>query len=177
MLTERYKPKPIEPDVVWAPIPGTSQELAIDSRCNELLFTGTRGPGKTECQLMKFRRRVGIGYGMYWRGVIFDREYKHLDDLVNKSKRLFSKFMDGGEFLEVLSSYKWVWPTGEELLFRVFDKKTDYDKYHGQGYPYQGWNELTKYPHLLFYNMVATLCHKFLLNRKLNSGCQNQFHM
>jgi hypothetical protein len=158
MLTERYKPKPIEPDVVWAPIPGTSQELAIDSRCNELLFTGTRGPGKTECQLMKFRRRVGIGYGMYWRGVIFDREYKHLDDLVNKSKRLFSKFMDGGEFLEALSSYKWVWPTGEELLFRVFDKKTDYDKYHGQEYPYQGWNELTKYPHLLFYNMMISCC-------------------
>src|SRR3569833_2524783 len=135
-----------EPNVVWSPIPGSSQEYAITSRASHTLYTGSRGPGKTDCQLMRFRMRVGVGYGKFWRGVIFDREYKHLDDLVSKSKRWFPLFNDGAHFLESSAHYKWVWPTGEELLFRVFKKLSDYDNYHGQEYPFIGWNELTKYP-------------------------------
>jgi hypothetical protein len=69
-------------DVVWEPIPGSSQEFALDSRCDHTLYHGTRGPGKTITQLMRYRRNVGIGYGSYWRGIIFDREFKNLSDLV-----------------------------------------------------------------------------------------------
>src|SRR5262245_40824371 len=90
---------------VWTPIPGSSQELALDTRCHHTLYTGARGPGKTDTQLMRFRRRVGVGYGEFWRGIILDREYKNLDDLVAKSKRWFLKFQDGAKFLESASSY------------------------------------------------------------------------
>lgn len=134
-----------EPKIVWAPIPGTSQEFALDTRCNITLFHGTRGPGKTDTQLMRFRRRVGIGYGPFWRGVIFDRRYKNLDDLVSKSKRWFYKFGDGARWLQSTSEYKWVWPTGEELLFRSIEHADSYYDYHGQEFPFIGWNELTKY--------------------------------
>ena len=113
-------------DEVWKPIPGTSQELAIDTRCHHTLYTGARGPGKTDCQLMRFRRRVGQGYGTFWRGIIFDREYKNLEDLIVKSKRWFNLFDDGASFLQSASSLKWVWPSGEELLFRVAEKESDY---------------------------------------------------
>lgn len=149
----------IEPQtrpVVWAPIPGSSQELAVDSRCQHTFYTGTRGPGKTDAQLMKFRRRVGLGYGAFWRGVIFDREYKHLDDLVAKSKRWFNRFNDGAQWQSSTAAYKWVWPTGEELLFRVIKKIDDYDSYHGQEYPFIGWNELTKYPNCQLYDMMMS---------------------
>jgi hypothetical protein len=95
---------------------------------------------------MRFRRRVGIGYGQYWRGVIFDREFKNLSDLVNQSKREFKRFNDGAKFLASAQEYKWVWPTGEELLFRHVKKLEDYDDFHGHEYPFLGWNELTKYP-------------------------------
>ncbi len=63
----------VDPDVIWEPIPGSSQEFALDTRCHHTLYTGARGPGKTDTQLMRFRRRVGCGYGSYWRGAIFDR--------------------------------------------------------------------------------------------------------
>lgn len=132
--------------VVWEPIPGSSQELAVDTRCHHTLYHGTRGPGKTITQLMRFRRRVGLGYGSYWRGIIFDREYKNLSDLVAQSKRFFLAFGDGAKFLESASEYKWVWPTGEELLFRHVKKLSDYDGFHGHEYPFIGWNELTKHP-------------------------------
>lgn len=132
-------------NTVWEPLPG-SQELALDSRCHHTLVCGTRGPGKTDVQLMRFRKRVGQGYGAFWRGVIFDREYKNLDDLVNKSKRWFLQFNDGAKFLESAKDYKWVWPTGEELLFRTAKADEDYWDFHGQEFPFIGWNELTKYP-------------------------------
>ncbi|UCE07578.1 MAG: terminase, partial [bacterium] len=133
-------------DVVWSPIEGTSQELAIDTRCHHTLYTGTRGPGKTCTQLMRFRRRVGLGYGKFWRGVIFDREFKNLSDIIAQSKRFFPEFNDGARFLESPSELKWIWPTGEELLFRYVKKLGDYDNFHGHEYPFIGWNELTKHP-------------------------------
>jgi hypothetical protein len=112
---------------------------------------------------MRFRRRVGIGYGSFWRGIIFDREYKNLDDLVHKSKRWFPQFDDGAKFLEAAKDYKWVWPTGEELMFRVAKKEADYWNYHGQEFPFIGWNELTKYPSPKLYDdMMSTNRSSFL---------------
>ena len=143
-------------DIVWQPIPGTSQEWAITSPCDITLFTGTRGPGKSDTQLMRFRRHVGQGYGPFWRGVIFDRHYKNLDDLVSKSKRWFSKFEDGCKFLESKSDYKWVWPTGEELMFRSAETVADYSDFHGQEFPFIGWNELTNYQTLDLFDMMMS---------------------
>lgn len=135
----------IDYKIVWEPIPDSSQELAIDSPCDHTLYHGTRGPGKTATQLMRFRRYVGLGYGTYWRGVIFDKEYKHLGDIIEQSKKFFSLFNDGARFLSSASELKWVWPTGEELLFRHVKKESDYDSFHGHEYPFIGWNELTKH--------------------------------
>ena len=93
-------------DVVWEPIPGSSQELALDTRCHHTLYHGARGPGKTITQLMRFRSRVGKGYGSFWRGVIFDKEFKNLADLVTQSRRFFNQFGDGAKFLSSASEYK-----------------------------------------------------------------------
>jgi hypothetical protein len=135
----------VKDGIVWKPLKG-SQTLVMSCPANIILYHGTRGPGKTDAQLMRFRARVGQGYGRFWRGVIFDREYKNLDDLVSKSMRWFPLFKDGAKFLASKSDYKWVWPTGEELLFRAVKADSDYWGFHGQEFPFIGWNELTKYP-------------------------------
>lgn len=144
-------------EVVWKPISGSAQELGLSAPCNHILLHGGRGWGKTEIQLMRFRARVGLGYGTYWRGIIFDLEYKNLDDLVTKSKRLFRLFDDKARFLESTSQYKWVWSTGEELLFRQAKTESDYWNYHGHEYPFVGWNELTKYPHGKIYKKMLSI--------------------
>ncbi len=133
-----------KPEIIWRPLPG-SQSIAIDSRCDHTLYEGARGPGKTVTQLMRFLRHVGKGYGQFWRGVIFDLEFDHLGGLVAESKKWFGKFGDGAKFYESFSAYKWVWPTGEELLFRHVKKIADYEGFHGHEYPFLGWNELTKH--------------------------------
>ncbi|HWV45501.1 MAG TPA: hypothetical protein VN039_05660 [Nitrospira sp.] len=143
------------PRVVWSPLPG-SQTLALCCPAHILLYHGTRGPGKTDSQLMRFRRRVGQGYGRHWRGVIFDREYKNLDDLISKSMRWFPEFKDGARFLSSKSDYRWVWPSGEELLFRAIRRDSDYWAYHGQEFPFIGWNELTKYSSDTLFDMMMS---------------------
>lgn len=149
-----YQEQPTK--VIWTPLPG-SQSLAVSCPCNHILYEGTRGPGKTDAQLMFFRRYVGLGYGQFWRGVIFDREYKNLDDLISKSKRWFSQFNDGATFLSSGKDLKWKWPTGEELWFRVMKTEQDYWNYHGHEFPYIGWNELTKHPNSNLYDMAMSL--------------------
>ena len=141
--------------VVWKPLPG-SQSLALSCPANHILYEGSRGPGKTDAQLMSFRKLVGVGYGSHWRGVIFDREYKNLDDLINKSLRWFSAFRDGARFLRSKGDYKWVWPTGEELYFRQIKRKDDYWGYHGQEFAFIGWNELCKYPSPELYDAMMS---------------------
>jgi hypothetical protein len=111
-----------------------------------ILCHGTRAGGKTDSQLMYFRRHVGLGYGEYWRGVIFDQHYKNLDDLIAKSMRCLGRFADGARFLQGAADLKWVWPTGEELLFRAAKTTKDYENYHGHDLPFIGHNELTKHP-------------------------------
>lgn len=134
-------------EVVFKPLPG-SQTIALASMAAHTLYEGARGPGKTLTQLMRYYRNVGKGYGKFWRGVIFDLEFDHLGGLVAESKKWFGdngKLKDGAKFLESPSQYKWVWPTGEELLFRHVKKLSDYEGFHGHEYPFLGWNELTKH--------------------------------
>ena len=142
-------------ELIWSPLDG-SQYLTLGCPCNHILYEGTRGPGKTDAQLMFFRRYVGLGYGPFWRGVIFDKEYKNLDDLISKTKRWFNQFGDGAKFLSSTKDLKWVWPTGEELLFRQMKTEDDYWNYHGQEFPFIGWNELTKHPTPNLYEMMMS---------------------
>jgi hypothetical protein len=141
--------------VIWQALEG-NQGLALNCPCNHILLHGTRGSGKSDVQLMYFRRFVGQGYGHAWRGIIFDREYKNLEDLIAKSRRWFPQFKDGARFLANNSQLKWVWPTGEELFFRTLAKEEDYWRYHGHEYAYIGHNELTKNPNGSLYDMIMS---------------------
>ncbi|HEY9246337.1 MAG TPA: hypothetical protein VIO11_05770, partial [Candidatus Methanoperedens sp.] len=144
-----------EQKVIWEPL-GAAQAAAISCPCNHILFEGTRGSGKTDAQLMYFRKFVGIGYGAFWRGVIFDREYKNLDDLVNKSAKWYPKLGHGAKFHASKADYRWTWATGEELLFRQVKRNADYWGYHGQEFPFIGWNELSKYPTSEMYDTMMS---------------------
>lgn len=161
-------------NVAWKPLPG-SQALALSCPANHILYEGTRGPGKTDCQLMFFRRFVGIGYGASWRGVIFDRGYKSLDDLIGKSQRWFPKLDEKAQFKAAKSDYRWVWPTGEQLLFRQIKKASDYWNYHGQEFPFIGWNELSKYPTPDLYDAMMS-CNRssFLPEEHASFGSDNK---
>jgi len=140
--------------VIWAPNPG-SQHLFLSTKVKEVLLEGTRGGGKTEALLMDFLQYVGRGWGTHWRGILFRNTYKQLEDVLVKSKRLFPRIIPGAVF-KGGDQYKWVFPTGEELLFRQAKGIADYDNYHGHEYPWQGWEELTNWRNLDIYDAMKS---------------------
>lgn len=139
------------PRRVWEPNPG-SQRLVLSCPIREVLNEGTRGSGKTEVLAMDFAQHCGVGFGAAWRGVLFRRTYKQLDDVVAKTKRLFYQIFPGIK----LTDYVWKWPTGEELLLRHFDHPDDYWNYHGHEYPWIGWEELTNWPSMDCYESMLS---------------------
>ncbi len=126
-------------EIDWCPQPG-SQELFLNCPLVEVLYEGTRGPGKTDALLMDFYQDVGKGYGEEWRGVLFRKTYPELQDVIEKSKKWFKKLCPAAEFNQ--SKTQWKFPEGEILYFRQFEKSDDYWKYHGHAYPWIAWEEL-----------------------------------
>lgn len=139
-------------NVIWKPIPNSSQELAVDTRCNETLYCGTRGGGKTDTQLAVFAKYVGLGYGRYWKGIIFDQKNKSLKEMIVKSYSMYKKM--GAKYNIV--DKMWTFPTGETLTFAILRLNEDYWNFHGQEYPFIGFNELTKYPTSYLYDMMLS---------------------
>lgn len=151
--TDPIDPRSIKPVVVdaqgrervaiWAAQPG-SQQLFLSCPIPEILYEGTRGPGKTDALLMKFYQYCGRRYGSEWKGVIFRRTYPELVDIIEKSKKWFHQICPGAVYNE--SKTMWRFPGGEILYFRQFEKPDDYWKYHGHAYPFIGWEELCNWP-------------------------------
>lgn len=114
----------------WMPQEG-SQEAFLTAYhvAFEVLFSGTRGGGKTDSLLMDFYQHVGKGYGSEWRGVLFRRSYPELGDVINKSKKWFRKMCPKAKFNKV--EHTWTFPDGEQLLLRHMSTPDDYWSYHG----------------------------------------------
>ena len=128
----------------WLPLPG-SQYSFLQCPIYECLFEGTRGPGKTATLIMDFAKDCGKGLGKNWRGVLFRREYKDLDEVVRQIEALFPDIFPGFVFKKSKADYSACWATGETLLLRQLEKLSDYDNYHGHQYPWMGFEELTQW--------------------------------
>lgn len=146
-----------DPAVIWEPQPG-SQALFLACPIFEVLYEGTRGPGKTDALIMDFAQEVGRGFGPAWRGLIFRCEYKELDDVVAKSKKWLPRIFPGAQWIDSAQKYLWRFPDGEELRFRAAKTPDDYWSYHGQEYPFIGWEELTNWADLKLYLDMMSCC-------------------
>lgn len=120
-------------EVIWTPHPG-SQVLFLTCPVYEVLLSGARGSGKTECLLIDFAKDVGKGYGASWFGVLFRQSFPQLKDVVRKSMRLFPRMFPGCTFNK--NELSWTFPQGEELSFRFINDPNDYWNYHGWEIPW-----------------------------------------
>lgn len=130
-------------DIIWTPQAG-SQEAFLRAGHYEVLYSGTRGPGKTDALLMDYCQFVGKGLGPDWRGILFRRTYPELGDVIAKSRKWFPQIFPGAKYHA--GEHYWTFPDGETLLFRHFKTPDDYWNYHGHAYPWMGWEELTTWP-------------------------------
>ena len=151
MLT-RYTEEGYE--IAWEPQPG-SQQFFLSAPYDEVLYEGTRGPGKTDALLMSFAQYCDRGFGAHWRGILFREQSTQLADVIAKSQQWFSRFAPEAVYIGGSGGY-WRWPTGERLLMRHMRVPKDYYKYHGHEYPWIGWEELTNWPNAECYESMLT---------------------
>src|SRR5574343_128018 len=138
---------------ICVPLPG-SQSAFLASSVYEVLYEGTRGPGKTDALLMDFLSGVGRGWGSDWQGILFRKTYPELSDVITKSNKWFPLLCPGAKFNK--ADHTWTFPGGEQLRLRHMAKPEDYQKYHGHQYPWIGWEELT--------NWVDDVCYKRMMS-------------
>ncbi|HBG77486.1 MAG TPA: terminase [Phycisphaerales bacterium] len=142
--------------IVWQPYKGSSQEVFLTCPIFECLYEGTRGPGKSVSLLMDFAQFVGKGYGRHWKGIIFREEFERLEELIDKSIEYFSQIFPTAVYNK--SNHYWEFATGEKLYFRYAKKEADYWKFHGKGYPFVGWDEITSWPDDKLYIKMMSIC-------------------
>jgi len=146
---------PLDVPIVWAPQPG-SQTAFLQCPLFEVLYEGTRGPGKTDALLMDFAMDTGQGFGEEWRGILFRKSYPELADVISKSKKWFSRMRNPPKFNEANST--WTWPGGEQLLLRHMRRVDDYNAYHGHAYPWIGFEELTTWATPDCFTVMQSCC-------------------
>jgi len=129
--------------VTWTPQEG-SQKAFLQCPIFEVLYCGTRGPGKTDALLMDFAQQIGQGYGKEWKGILFRRNNPELQDVIGKSKKWFTQIFPDAKYNESQST--WTFANGEQLQFRHFERPDSYYKYHGHSYTWIAWEELTTWP-------------------------------
>jgi Terminase large subunit, T4likevirus-type, N-terminal len=154
----------------WEPQKG-SQVLFLTCPIYEVLYEGTRGPGKTDALLMDFAQHVGTGLGPDWRGILFRRTYKELGDVVAKTQKWFPQIFPGAHFNKV--EFTWYFPSGEMLLLRHGKNVDDYWNYHGHAYPWIGWEELTNWADDGLFRKMMSCCRSTnpKVPKKLRSTC------
>ncbi|WP_217468820.1 terminase family protein, partial [Staphylococcus aureus] len=145
-----------ESEATWCPQYGSQLAFLMAHPIFEVLYEGTRGPGKTDCLLMDFLQHVGKGYGSEWRGILFRQTYPQLSDVINKTNKWFKRIFPGARYNKV--EHKWTFPDGEELLLRHMKSPEDYWNYHGHAYPWIGWEELCNWADDKCYTVMMSCC-------------------
>lgn len=152
--------------VAWTAQPG-SQQVFLTCLVPELLYEGTRGPGKTDTLIIDFAQHTGPddpnrdpskpqwkGWGSEWRGILFRKTYPQLADVIAKTKKWFPLIFPDARFNEGKTT--WTWPDGETLKLAYGAKEDDYWNYHGHQYPWIGFEELTTWADPGFYKKMMS---------------------
>ena len=126
--------------VIWRAQPGPQTHL-ISCPVFEVFFGGARGGGKTEASLGDWLEHANR-YGQAATGVFFRRKFKQLEEVIARSKQLFSVL--GAKFHEQRA--EWVFTNGARLKFRYLERDSDAEEYQGHNYTRVYVEEVTNFP-------------------------------
>ena len=146
MRNEVNKPK-------FGPLPG-GQVLYLSYPGRDALIFGSRGSGKTFLWLLNFAQMVNQGFGPEWHGVFFRKRYKQLDDVIIKSRQMFSEMFPKAVWNA--NDFKWKFPAGEELLLRNYSTIDDYYSYHGSFFTCIGFDEASSFESAEYLENIET---------------------
>lgn len=145
---------------IWEPQERQAEALACPAF--ELFFGGAKGGGKSDFLLGDWLQNA-FEWGKAWRGVIFRRTYKELEEIVSRSHDIYSKiegarFIGGDQYLWKIPAQEGRFPGFATLRFRSLESKLDIGKYNGHQYPWIGFDELTEFEDPAPYEFMIKCC-------------------
>lgn len=153
--------KPGPQRIIWEPQP--RQAEAISCPAFELFFGGAKGGGKSDFLIGDFLSDYEE-WGEAWKGIVFRRTYKELDEFLTRTKQVIGQ-IPGAQWLAGGDKYMWRVPAPNArfpgfatLRLRVFDRIEDFGNYNGHQYPWMAWDELTEHPEEAGYLLSTSLC-------------------
>lgn len=133
----------------WSPQPGPQTDAITADWCDELLYGGAAGGGKSDYLLGDFLQDVPT-YGQAWRGILLRRTYPELEELIARSFELYPS--TGATW--TVDRKTWTWPNGATLKLRYLEREQDATRYQGHQYTWEGWDELTQWATLFAYKYL-----------------------
>ncbi len=155
MATRLYSP-----DVIWQPQPRQAEALSCPAF--ELFFGGAKGGGKTDFLLGDYLSNFEE-WGEAWKGILFRRSYKELDEIIWRSRQIIGKipgatYVGGDQMMWRIPAPDARYPGFATLRFRSLESDLDVGKYNGHQYPWIGFDELTEFPTSGPYEFILACC-------------------
>ncbi|UTC74136.1 terminase [Treponema sp. OMZ 792] len=136
--------------IIWKPT--KKQSLALQCPAFELFYGGAAGGGKTDFLLMDFLGGCNK-HRENWRGILFRRTYKELEDIIIRAKELYIPM--GAVYKKTDNVFNF--PTGSFLRLRYLERDDDVSNYQGHQYTWIGFDELGNYS--------SDYCWRYMMSR------------
>ena len=132
----------------WRPFP--RQEIFLSSDIFEVLFGGSKGPGKTECLLMEGLRQINKPY---YRGIIFRRTSPKLREIIDRSLKYFQYPPLNGVYKSQENC--WNFPSGAKIYFGYCQYEQDKYNFQGHEYHYMAFDQLEEFTENQYLFLIA----------------------
>lgn len=162
---------------IWRP--QERQALALSCPVDELLYGGSKGGGKSDYILaapgeqiaLCHAKRKATGMRQRGRAILFRKNLKNLDDLIQRSHELFPAMDPDMETTQGCGWFKiekrWVFTSGYRFDFAHLDGPDDHTAYHGQEITALLFDQVEEIPFDVYQYLTANVRSKDADMRKL----------
>lgn len=117
------------------------QARFLSSSEDEVIFTGGRGSGKSDCLIVD---PLPLCVYKNFRGLVLRNTTKELRELISRARDLYPQVYPGVKYHKMESMF--TFPSGATIEFGYCDNMDDVDQYKGQQYTWMGVDEISKLP-------------------------------